>query len=137
MQAHLLVEELLKRDLQMNGVYDSNHLCFILSQYDRDFDVPYYAKHSKAVSIAIQPTLDKHREYKGKISELRTLFRDTQISYDKKLARIEDVEAEIKKLRSQHRRGHSKTKLKRKHDQPDGSAREFHLKYFPTSTLLT
>lgn len=116
----------MKRDLQMNGVYDSNHLCFILSQYDRDFDAPYYARHNKAVSIAIQPELDKFRVFNAKISERMELFREIQINYDKNMARMEDVIADIKELQSQDHFGHSKAKLKRKRDQPDGSAGEFY-----------
>ncbi|KAE8443183.1 hypothetical protein EG329_002282 [Mollisiaceae sp. DMI_Dod_QoI] len=42
--AHDLLEKITKRDLQLDGLYNSESLCFILSQTDRDFDILEYTQ---------------------------------------------------------------------------------------------
>jgi septal ring factor EnvC (AmiA/AmiB activator) len=114
------MEELLKRDLQMDGLYDSNHLCFTLSQYDRDYDVPNYLRQNKALFKALQPEEIRCRDFRKDIRERETRLKEIEESIDENAAQMKAIDDEIKDLQSEHRAAPS-TKLKRKRDQYDGS----------------
>ncbi len=43
-QAAELLEKFTKRGLQLDGLYNADSLCFVLSQTDRDFDMVQYAR---------------------------------------------------------------------------------------------
>jgi hypothetical protein len=42
-QAAELLEKFTKRGLQLDGLYNADSLCFVLSQTDRDFNMMQYA----------------------------------------------------------------------------------------------
>lgn len=44
MQAHELLEKFTKRNLQLDGMYNAESLCFVLSKVDQGFDFNQYMK---------------------------------------------------------------------------------------------
>ena len=52
-QAAELLEKFTKRGLQLDGLYNADSLCFVLSQTDRGFDFLQYARQYPDLGNAI------------------------------------------------------------------------------------
>lgn len=104
----MLMEELLKRDLQMDGAYDPDHLCFVLSQFDRDFDVLHHLRNNPDLNEKVKEIranrVEKVRllkERKAELKKLRKEFRGIEDSIEEIQSEIESLEGpEIKRQRT-------------------------------------
>lgn len=114
------MEELLKRDMQMDGIYDSDHLCFVLSQCDRDYDVPNYCSQNPTLAFTLKRHFDAWKESRTLIQKREGEYRKLQKDHEENRDAAKNIEDEIGELRSQHGLSQPATKLKRKRDQNDG-----------------
>lgn len=114
----------MKRDLQMDGAYNSDHLCFILSQYDRDFDVGYYLRQdqNKALRKSLQPIDDQIKELKRIIKERYASIREIKAARKENADEMEELEAQIETAKSAALQTRSGPDLKRKRGQHDDIA---------------
>lgn len=131
------MEELLKRDMQMDGIYDSDHLCFVLSQCDRGYDVPNYGRQNKTLFESLKPQRDKLRELFTTLRERERQYCEAQKSYDTNSSEAKDVEDKIRELRSKYNLNMAGAKLKRKRDQNDGCKSKQPLIVLLITMLLT
>lgn len=114
------MEELLKRDMQMDGIYDSDHLCFVLSQCDRDYNVPNYCRQNPTLFSALKQPFDEMNESQTLIKKREGEYRKLQRDHEENRDSAKNIEDEIEELRSQHGLSQPATKLKRKRGQNDG-----------------
>lgn len=105
----------------MDGVYDPDHLCFVLSQYDRDYSVPNYLAQNHELNESLKPVHHRLAELSTNLNERQALYRATQESYEANTTQIEILQAQIEKLYSKSSlHGNFMKGLKRKHDELKG-----------------
>lgn len=108
--------DLMKRDLQMDGLYDSNHLCVILSQCDRDYDAKNYLRQNKSLSKLLESDIAKCGELWSLIQERKTTLAHIQEQISENEMRIKQLEPDNQShLLEQDLRSRGLT-LKRKRD---------------------
>lgn len=94
-QAHLILEDVMKTDLKMDGIYSSGSLCFILSQFDRDFDCPDYWSQIPELQMALKPLRKKDMEIKAIIREREKELSEIQTSQENHEFKIEEIQNQL------------------------------------------
>ena len=114
-----MIEELLKHELKMNGSYNSDHLCFILSQCDRDYDVPYYIRQNKEVNTILKDVLKFCRETYISFRERSNSLAELEKSHKEHTDEMQELKAQIEAIHSAGLQASSVSNLKRKRYQCD------------------
>jgi hypothetical protein len=116
----------------MDGMYDSDHLCFVLSQCDRDYDIPNYRKQNRALEVDLAPELKKLRDMKGKLVERKKQWETAHESYDENISKAKFFEDEIKELHLKYGIKTPNDKLKRKRGEyNDSTSKQFLMHMYP------
>jgi hypothetical protein len=79
----------------MDGSYDTEHLCFILSQCDRDFDIPYYLKQNPRLRTKLKETRKEASDACSRCLERSKEIEQSRETRSKQLEMIETLEEEI------------------------------------------
>jgi septal ring factor EnvC (AmiA/AmiB activator) len=95
-----LLEKYTKRNLQLDGLYNSDSLCFVLSKTDRSFDYAQYAKQYPELGDMVSPDIKKAWKLKGDISGLERQNAAVGKSYKKNKKAMAELSANIKNLTS-------------------------------------
>jgi septal ring factor EnvC (AmiA/AmiB activator) len=95
-----LLEKYTKRNLQLDGLYNSDSLCFVLSKTDRSFDYAQYAKQYPELGDMVSPDIKKAWKLKGDISGLERQHGSLVKSHKKNKKAMTELSANIKNLTS-------------------------------------
>ena len=128
-KAQDLLEKVTRRNLQLDGLFNADSLCFVLSQCDRDFDVPDYIKQHPNLKDSCSAELRDAWTTKGRLDELRRNLRMTDISRVKTEKLKRDLNREIELLRrrlSEYSKPAGSVGQKRKLSVDEDKSGEFH-----------
>ncbi|KAF4627197.1 hypothetical protein G7Y89_g10955 [Cudoniella acicularis] len=93
--AHDLLEKITKLNLQMDGLYNQESLCFILSQTDRDFEKPKYIKDNPELESACSVDIQSIGNDQKKLKNLDTEGKPYKASLSKLKKQVRDLANEI------------------------------------------
>ena len=126
-QAHLILEDVMKTDFKMDGIYSSGNLCFILSQFDRDFDCPDYWKQIPELKRALKPLLKKDAELKATLRQREEELGEMQTSRENHKLKIDGVQNQVAggKMAVKSSKANTRSGLKRKHGADDDTTGVF------------
>ncbi|KAK0105169.1 hypothetical protein ONS95_004433 [Cadophora gregata] len=99
--AHDLLEKVTKRNLQLDGLYNAESLCFVLSQTDRDFDIMEYLKGHPVLKAACA---DDHRKVLDLVVSLKARLEEDRVAKANDLEnrkRVKQFSIKSKKLKAQ------------------------------------
>ncbi|KAE9365442.1 hypothetical protein N431DRAFT_549648 [Stipitochalara longipes BDJ] len=99
-QAAELLEKFTKRGLQLDGLYNAESLCFVLSQTDREFDYAQYAKQYPDLGKEVAVDQKLAWKLKGEIADLQRERDLAAKAHRKNEKHVKELSAEIKKLNS-------------------------------------
>jgi len=85
----------------MDGVYNSEHLCFVLSQFDREFGLRHHLDTNKEVRKAAEPIFVRGREVQQKLTERETRLQQVRESRERHCSLIEELESRIRELQAE------------------------------------
>ena len=86
--------------MQLDGLYNADSLCFVLSQTDREFDYAQYAKQYPDVGKHVSEDQKLAWQYRGDIVELKRERDSAEKAHRKNEKRVKELSNEIKKLNS-------------------------------------
>jgi predicted nucleic acid-binding Zn-ribbon protein len=79
----------------MDGLYNSDSLCFVLSKTDLEFDVADYIKQSPELAESTAEDSRKLRAHKGNVSELKRQIDSTRKQSNESMKRAKKLSKEI------------------------------------------
>jgi chromosome segregation ATPase len=79
-----LLEKIAKRNLQMDGLYNSDSLCFVLSQTDKKFPYQNYIKQTPVLTESTAEDSKEIRRLEGDIGALKRQRSNTKEKYNEK-----------------------------------------------------
>lgn len=110
----------------MDGIYSRGRLCFILSQFDRDFDAKYYVENNQGLKESLHQ-LEEDLDVQNQIQKSRQRqLRESQKNRRNYKASIGTLEAQMgerKAAPGKNSRTSTRSQLKRKRsagDAPSG-----------------
>jgi predicted GTPase len=120
--AHDLLSSLARTNMQLDGIFNSDSLFFVVSQIDRLEEVPEYIRDhpnlAESLSDDFSRATDKAKQIEKLDMDLKQTLRDLEIN-EKQMQRLEaknrEIERRIEKLSNSTHTGR-----KRKHDESHG-----------------
>jgi predicted nucleic acid-binding Zn-ribbon protein len=79
-----LLEKIAKRNLQLDGLYNSDSLCFVLSQTDKEFNYKNYIKQTPVLNESTVEDSKEIRRLMGDIGALKRQRDNTKKKYNEK-----------------------------------------------------
>jgi hypothetical protein len=95
-----LLEKYTKRNLQLDGLYNSNSLCFVLSKTDQAFDYSQYAKQYPDLGGAVALDMKEKWTLNGQKSEREREQTSVDKSRAKNKKKMKELFMEIKSMTS-------------------------------------
>jgi chromosome segregation ATPase len=99
-QAQDLLEKTTKRNLQLDGLYNSDSLCFVLSQTDKDFNTGDYIKQTPDLAESAAADSRQMETFKDKIAELKRQTKDTTRKRGENKKHAKELSKEIQDVKS-------------------------------------
>ena len=85
----------MKTDFKMDGIYGWGNLCFVLTQFDRDFDCPDYWKQIPELKKALKPVLKKDAELKATLRQRNEDLTERQETREIQKFKIDEIENQV------------------------------------------
>jgi septal ring factor EnvC (AmiA/AmiB activator) len=96
-----LLEKTTKRNLQLDGLYNPDSLCFVLSQTDQAFNVMDYIKQTPVLDESTAADISQIQTFNGKISELKREKDKTKNKDAQNKQRAKNLSKDIADINSQ------------------------------------
>lgn len=96
-----MLEKITKRNLQLDGLYNPDSLCFVLSQTDQEFNVTDYIKQTPVLDDSTAADMSQIQTFNGKIAELKREKDKARKKHAEEYKRAKNLSKDIADIKSQ------------------------------------